>query len=90
MKKYKANIGYTPRVEIVECERETASCVWINGRKSNKRSSYENFFDTFEEAKQCCIDDCEKTVASARHRLEGATGRLGNAKGLKDPTNPKD
>lgn len=85
MQKYKAYIGYSMRIELVECERETDKCVWVEGRKFNKRSSYENFFDTFDEAKNCCLQNCEAAVATARCRLDAANSKLNNVKGIKHP-----
>ena len=52
MKKYVADLygHYNPVVEV-EVERETESSVWIDGRKKAKRSTYLNYFDTYDEAK---------------------------------------
>lgn len=92
MKKYKTSGSWKAAIEVVECERESDSCVWIRGgfskaeRRNNKRSSYENYFDSFQEAKDFLIAQGESQVKSARGRLEEANSYLGNAKGLKDPT----
>lgn len=45
--KYKTCLG---KIEPVEVERESATMVWIRGRGRKKRTTFENFFDTREEA----------------------------------------
>jgi len=70
--------GVNP-IKKVECVRETEKSVWIveswNGKEkiqqTLKRSSWRNYFDTFEEAKQFLIKDCE-------HKLMGLQGRVSN------------
>jgi len=92
MKKYKTAGNWNAKIEVVECEKETAACVWVYhylnqpSRRNNKRSSYDNYFDSFQEAKDFLIEQGEAQVKTARRRLEEANSYLGNAKGLKDPT----
>lgn len=62
MKKYKAEAHWRVKIELVECERETDSCVWMDGRRRNKKGEYENFFDTFDEAKGFCLKVAEQLV----------------------------
>lgn len=50
-----------------------------------KRSASYNFFQTWEEAHAYLLDKAEREVNGARLRLNDATGRLGNIKGLKKP-----
>lgn len=88
IKKFMAVTGYSPSVVTVECERQTASCVWIKGRRSAKRSDYESYFDTFGEAKQHLIDWNENKVEAATSRLEHAQERLQKAKSLTAPEAP--
>lgn len=91
MKKFKTSGNYVAKIEVVECERETDLCVWVKqgfkneARRSNKRSSYENYFDSFQEAKDFLIAQGDSQVRHARRRLEEAQSYLGNAKGLKEP-----
>lgn len=56
-------------IETVECERETEAFVIINGRRIAKRSSMENFFDTYSEAVSHIIDTQRSKVKSAESRL---------------------
>lgn len=69
----------------VEVERESDSSVWIKGRRNNKRSTYENYFDSWDEAKAYLLEKAESKAASCRRQLEYANGILGNIKGLKNP-----
>lgn len=83
MEKFRAIAGYRVEIKNVEVEKETASSIWINGRRNAKRSDYHNYFDTFQEAKDFCIAESQKRVDGARHQLNSANDVLGNAKGLK-------
>lgn len=73
-------------ITSVEIERETDSSVYINGRRRSKRSEYEDYFDTWEEAHEFLTRRAQDDVESARHVLERANSRLGNIKGMKKPT----
>lgn len=85
IKKYMARKStFGKLVEIVFVEKETEKSVWIRGRRIAKRSSYENYFDTFDEAKEFLTKYAESTLNSARRRLELAQGFAGNVKGLKE------
>ena len=75
MIKYKCN-NWEVKITKVEVERETDKCVWINGRRNSKESEYDNFFDTFEEAKEFIIGFGERKVAQAKKRLERANEYL--------------
>jgi hypothetical protein len=84
--KYKATkCTWGKMIEPVQVEKETASSVWINGRRNAKRTSYENYFDTWEEAKEFLTEYAENMLATARRSLETAQGFAGNVKGLKAP-----
>lgn len=85
MKKYKAEANWRVSIEIVECDKETESSVWIKGRRNNKRSSYENYFDTFDEAREFCLYSAVKKVVSAQRALEEANIMLDIVKGMKEP-----
>lgn len=53
-------------IEAVEVEKETAHFVTMQGNRVAKRSSYDNYFPSFGEAKD--------------YLMEKATGRLESAK----------
>lgn len=72
-------------IEAVEVERETESCVWINGRKNNKRTDYECYHDTPEHAKAWIISQAQKEVAAAERQLRCAQEKLSKAQNAKLP-----
>ena len=72
-------------IELVEVEKETEASVWIEGRRSAKRSSYENYFDTFDEAKAFLTEYAEQILTNARKSLEHAQEFAGNVRGLRVP-----
>lgn len=82
-KAYKRTWGTT--IEPVQVEKETVSSIWIDGRRSAKRSSYENYFDTWDEAKEFLTEYANSVLATARRSLETAHGFAGNVRGLKAP-----
>jgi predicted nucleic acid-binding Zn-ribbon protein len=71
------------KIEALEIEKETAKTVTIKGRRENKKSDWQNWHNTFEDAKQFLIDNAQKEIDGLRYRLEKAKGKLGNAKGMK-------
>lgn len=85
MIKYKTNgWGRNPIVEV-EVDRETESSVVIAGRRRAKVSAYEAYHDSWEDAKAYLMDGAEKSLKSARRKLEEAQGYYGNVKGLNNP-----
>ena len=81
--KYKAS--FMMQIELVECIKETEKTVTLlNGRKANKRSDYENYFDTFEDAKKYCIYFYKKKVCEIGYNLEKAKEKLLEARELCD------
>jgi hypothetical protein len=87
MIKYRSG-GYNKNgapIEAVEVQRETQSTIWINGKRGSKRTEYDNYFDTWDEAKEFLLSKASSELASARRKLERAQGEYGNIKGLKAP-----
>ena len=80
MEKYRTRFD---KVERLDIEKETEKTVTINGRRENKRSDWQNWHDTFDDAKQFLVDAAQREVDGLRRRLESAKGKLGNAKGMK-------
>ena len=72
-------------IELVEVERETESCVWINGRKNSKATSYECYHDTAEQAKQHIIAEAQKEVDAAKNALKYKEDKLEKARNAKMP-----
>lgn len=71
-------------IESVEVDRETESSVFIGKNRNAKRSSYHNYFDTWEDAKAFLLKNAEEEAASCRRQLEIANGKLGNICGLRN------
>ncbi len=84
MKKFKVTTISDQIVEVV-VERETEKSVWINGRKSSKRSNYENFFDTWEDAYAFLLGGARKKVISAERTLENATNKYNAILSISNP-----
>lgn len=94
--KYKVG-AFGAFIDVVQVERESTQSVWIKGwtfdagpgtgvpRKHAKRSAYDNYFDTWDEAKAFLVARAEAAVLNARAELAAANDTLGNAKGLKRP-----
>jgi hypothetical protein len=84
IKKY--NVIYHKKIEVVEITRETAASVWMlnscgNEVKSLKRTSdgWNDFFDTYEEARQHVIKFNELKIEKSRQSIESAELAIKNA-----------
>jgi len=84
--KYKAS-GYGMKIEKVMVIKETEHFVTVQydnrTRREAKKSGYDCFFDTWQEAKDHHIAVAEDKLNAARRQLEYAQGQYGNAKGIK-------
>tara|TARA_R100001530_G_scaffold13727_7_gene12587 strand:+ start:4882 stop:5085 length:204 start_codon:yes stop_codon:yes gene_type:complete len=67
MKKFKTGSYHDQKIEEIEIERETGTSIWIDGRRLNKRSGYENYFDTWDDAHAFLLKNA--TLALDRARL---------------------
>jgi len=83
------------KIEEIEATRTTAKSVWYMGdswgkteeRRAARQSSYERYFDTWEEAHAYLLGRTERALAQARRQLQNAQGEHGNVKGMKqEPT----
>ena len=71
-KLYKASTLFG-NIQIVEVIKETDSTVTLqNGRRENKKSSGNCFFETPEEAKTFLIKDADEDIIQAERRLQNA------------------
>ncbi len=77
--------SYRPTIQAVQVEKETKQSVWIDGRRSAKQTTYENYFDSFDDAKNFLAKLADDKLISARRQLEAARGFAGNVRGLKAP-----
>lgn len=93
MIKYRANIGWRFDIDAFEVVKETAKqIVYIdeyNGKRSENRvakaSSYDKWFDTWEDAHAFLIENARAKVESLRMQLERAKGKEGQIRGMKKP-----
>jgi len=77
----------TRKAEIIKVtvDRVTVSSVWINGKRRGRRSDeWDNYFDTFNEAKQFLQVISGRRLVSARLELQKAQGFAGNVQGIRD------
>lgn len=77
--KYKTSYGN--KIEKVDCVRETDK----RERREAKISSYDCYFDTWEEAHEYLLKITGDKVCRARYLLERARDEYGNVKGMKRP-----
>lgn len=61
-----------PKVRPVVIEKDTGKSIIINGRRRAKRGNWDNYYDTFKEAK-------DAMVSKARANVKGCTMRLKEA-----------
>lgn len=86
MKKYKTSQSlWKPSIEAVEVEKETAQSIWIDGRRIAKLSSYDNYFDSFDDAKNFLCELAKQEISKHRKRLESAQQSLETIRNLAEP-----
>jgi len=76
-------------IEAIETIKETEKTVWFmsdRGRECReaKQSSYQNWFNTFKEAKDFLMGKKQSKIDGLRRQLEVAKSEFGNLKGLKE------
>jgi hypothetical protein len=85
MKKFKArknSYGSNP-IQTVEIQKETEKMVVLmNGQRELKKSSYEQYFDSWDEAKQFLVSKAESKLTYAISSLESAQKELERIKQL--------
>ena len=88
MKKFMAvpkNFSWDIRIVPVEVERETDACIWINGRRSLKSSSYESYYNSWEDARLAIQTQAEGEIARLQDRLRQYEDALREIKNMRDP-----
>lgn len=85
MIKYRTtNEKWENKIEKIEIERETEKMVFYEGRKELKRSDYQSWFDTFDEAKQSLVEKAEGRVENCIYSLAAEKEKLSEVKELKN------
>jgi hypothetical protein len=82
---YVAIAGYSATIKEVQVDRVTDSSVFTQGNRRVRLTSYESYFDTWEEAKAHLLEYAEQKLHDARQRLQHAQAYHGNVKGMKKP-----
>lgn len=77
--------SHSNKITAVEIERETETSVWIDGQRRQKRSSYENYWDTWDEAYAHILGKAERKAVSARIHLNTANNELDSIKSITKP-----
>lgn len=85
MIKYEAGGFGKEKIVSIEVERETANCIYINGRRCAKVGSYLSYFDTWQQAKDHLLQQRQDKIDDARRSLQYALDKLDDIKGLKNP-----
>jgi hypothetical protein len=75
------------RIEAIEVVRETEKTVTIDNTghesRESKRSEFQNWFDTWEDAHAFLLTIQQLEVTALRLKLESANETLGRIKGMK-------
>ena len=85
MIKYRTSKFYSGKlISEVEVERETESSVWINGRRSAKKSDWHSYFDDYFEAKGFLVEMATIKLGYARDNLDKAERDLARIESLSE------
>lgn len=71
------------KIEEIEADRIEDKSVWIKGRRRNRVSDWESFFETWHEAKAFMVDRLQYELAAAKQELDKARSKLEAAKALR-------
>ena len=84
MIKYRVMIGNSigTFIQKKEVERETESSIWIDGVRSAKKSMWDNYFDTYDEAKEFLLRASKNRVRTCVRMLEQAEAKRDMIKNL--------
>ena len=85
-KKYVATLWHINTISCVAIEKETDAYVWIDGRRCSKRSTFLNYFDTWQEAHDFLSEHCELCVKEAQKNLRHARSKFEAVKQMKPDT----
>jgi hypothetical protein len=85
MIKYRTRCNTIKKVEII---RETKNSVFVKDqegqRREAKRSSWDNWHDSFEDAKAFLVENAEREVAAAQAVFERWQAKLAQARALRE------
>ena len=81
MKMYKTG-GWKMLIEEVEIERVTEASVWVESKskydsgRQGRKTNYQSFWDTKEEAKEYLKDKLESSLLNAKETLSRIENKL--------------
>lgn len=80
---------FESEIEALEVIKETEKQIVFVGNlgaqnRESKRSDWQNWHDTFEDARQFLLEKSESEAVSLRKRLEEVKKRIETIKGLKE------
>lgn len=85
MIKYRAD--YNGNISTVEVTKETEKMIVLaSGNRCAKTTEWRSFYDTWGEAHKHLLEKAQMMVDARRRSLEQAKGKLGQIKGMKEPT----
>lgn len=61
-----------PKVKPVLVDRDTGKSIIINGRRRAKRGNWDNYYDTWKEAKDAMVAKAQASVKGCTMRLQEA------------------
>jgi len=82
VKKYIACLMWQ-EIKLVEIEKESDSCVWVNWKRKLKETDFESYHDTEALARERLIYHAENKVNAAERVLVQAKSKLEKAKAAK-------
>lgn len=72
-------------IKAVPIERETEHSVWVSGRKRAKVTGWDNYHDTWEDAKAYLIGEATGKVKTLKLKLEHAERNVHRIRNLTLP-----
>ena len=75
MKMYKTG-GFKGLIEVVEPMKVTEKSVWLSNGRNAKRSNWQNYWDTLEEAKEHLKEKYKRVIELAETNIEKAKADL--------------
>ena len=74
IKMYRVGMMFRNRtgLKLVDVERITDKCVWVDGRRENKRSETSAYFHSFDDAKEFALNRATNNLKQAQSRLDDA------------------
>ncbi len=65
-----------PFIKEVQVEKSSSNSVWINKKAVRQQSQYDNYFRTFDEAKQYGVNKFTRKFEAAKNHLMSVEDRL--------------